>query len=99
MLNQNSRLLLPLATLLLSAFSVSSLAYPPRPRENPPRPPQEAIEACESLSEGDSCSFEGRHQELVTGMCVTLKEDEALLACKPERGGPEYEERREPPAQ
>jgi len=48
-------------------------------------PPQEAIDACNSSSEGKSCSFEAPHGT-VSGSCISVKEG---LVCAPkdsERG-------------
>jgi hypothetical protein len=51
----------------------------------PPRPPQEAIDACENLSEGASCSFTG-HGHTMTGTCHG---PEGLpSACMPNGGPP-----------
>lgn len=46
--------------------------------------PQEAITACSSLSEGDSCTASGPMGDM-TGTCVTL---DSQLACMPEGGPP-----------
>ena len=52
-------------------------------------PPPEAIESCAALAEGDACSFSGRNDEQVNGVCFAPKGAE--LACKPDdhsdRGG------------
>jgi hypothetical protein len=45
-------------------------------------PPPQAIEACANLSEGDACTFDGRNDEELTGVCFAPSEAE--LACKPE---------------
>lgn len=47
-------------------------------------PPQEAIDACQSSSAGDSCSFSGRDGETLSGTC-DQKEESSPLTCKPER--------------
>jgi len=50
-------------------------------------PPQEAIDACEGLAEGDSCSFVIEAQ----GTCESLRRSEGVV-CRPEghgRGGRE----------
>lgn len=44
-------------------------------------PPPAAVEACAALLEGDSCSFIGRRDEEVEGICFLP--DEAVLACRP----------------
>ena len=46
-------------------------------------PPPEAIDACASQSEGDSCSFAGRDDQQLSGVCFTPP-DRDTLACKPE---------------
>jgi hypothetical protein len=50
----------------------------------PQGPPPEAVEACEGLSEGDSCEFTSPRGDTISGTCQTIEE---LLACVPE-GGP-----------
>lgn len=45
-------------------------------------PPPEAIEACENLNEGDACSFSGRDNSEMSGVCFAPSDRE--LACKPE---------------
>src|SRR5262245_42774625 len=52
------------------------------PRNGHRGPPQVAIDACASLSEGDACSFTGRNDETVDGTCFAPPDHE--LACKPE---------------
>lgn len=60
-------------------------------------PPAEAIEACKGLSAKDICQFNGRNNELVSGVCDTprtSKTDEAAtLMCRPNR-----DSRDKPPA-
>ena len=48
-------------------------------------PPAEAVEACAALSTDQACSFIGRRDKDVSGMCVINKNDESQLVCKPER--------------
>ncbi len=55
--------------------------------ERPPRPPAEALEACEELEAGDACSFEGRNDETVEGTCFTPGDDKPL-ACRPSNPPP-----------
>jgi hypothetical protein len=45
-------------------------------------PPPQAIEACNGLSDGAACKFEGRHGEL-EGTCMVPHESEDVMACKP----------------
>ncbi len=54
--------------------------------QRPPRPPQEALDACVELAAGDACEFDhdGHH---VTGTCFTPDEDHPL-ACKPDQPPP-----------
>ncbi|HYQ02929.1 MAG TPA: hypothetical protein VER96_29860 [Polyangiaceae bacterium] len=57
---------------------------PSRPADaRPPRkPPQEAFDACKSLSEGDACSVSFRGQTM-TGTCRKGPNGESELACVP----------------
>lgn len=48
---------------------------------NPPRPPREAVEACEGSGSGNTCSFQSPRGR-ITGTCRNLQN---LLACVPER--------------
>lgn len=50
--------------------------------EHPPRPPREALEACEEMEAGDACAFQGRNDETVEGTCFTPGDDKPL-ACRP----------------
>ncbi|MBL7004175.1 MAG: hypothetical protein ISR69_09140 [Gammaproteobacteria bacterium] len=50
-------------------------------------PPPEAFEACANLSEGNSCSFTGRRDEEVSGICAIPPREESLI-CAPEGGPP-----------
>ncbi len=54
-------------------------------------PPLVAIEACAAAVDGDSCSFEGRRGEALSGQCVTDREE--VLACRPEGGPPKLRQR------
>ena len=55
-------------------------------RHRPPRrPPQEAIEACEGMCEGDTVQFETPRGHTITGVC---KEKNGLLFAVPEGGPP-----------
>jgi hypothetical protein len=46
-------------------------------------PPPEAIEACESLQEGDSVSFETRHGDTIDAQCLIV--DDVLVAVPKDR--------------
>jgi signal transduction histidine kinase len=48
-------------------------------------PPQEAIEACDGKSEGDSCTFNSK-QGILDGECHAGVEN--VFACRPHRGSP-----------
>jgi hypothetical protein len=48
-------------------------------------PPPQALEACEAGVEGDSCSFENRRGETLTGNCGMNRDE--VLSCRPEGGG------------
>lgn len=61
-----------------SSFSLTAYAQQPRERRGPP---PEAVEACQSKSEGDACSFEGR-RGFVSGLCLSPPDAE-WLACRP----------------
>lgn len=54
--------------------------------EEEKRPPREAVEACETASEGDACSFSGREGENVSGSCAAPPE--RPLACRPDHPPP-----------
>lgn len=51
-------------------------------------PPPEALDACANLAEGDACSFTGRRDETVEGICIMPPNDEEALVCAPEGGPP-----------
>jgi hypothetical protein len=61
-------------------------------QQRPPRdehrsgPPEEALLACKGLTENDVCSFAGRNDELVSGVCSTPlhQTNEITLACRPD---------------
>ena len=58
---------------------------PPDDDDDDMTPPDEAVEACDGKSAGDSCEFEGMGGESVTGTCEQLGD---VLACVPEDGPP-----------
>ena len=49
-------------------------------------PPQEALDACANLSEGDTCSFESQRGTM-NGECRLSPQGQPPLACAPPRGG------------
>lgn len=61
-------------------------------KQRPPRdehhfdPPQEALLACKGLTLNDVCSFAGRNDEMINGVCSTPPhaDDDTTLACKPD---------------
>ena len=61
-------------------------------QQRPPRDehrsgaPEEALLACKGLTKNDVCSFAGRTDELINGVCSTPphQTDEITLACKPD---------------
>ena len=55
-------------------------------------PPPVAIEACAAADDGDSCSFEGRRGETLSGKCVTDREE--VMACRPDGGPPRLRPRK-----
>ncbi|MGV8835883.1 hypothetical protein [Cellvibrio sp.] len=75
--------------ILLHSFAMPVYAAE---QQRPPRdehhfgPPHEALLACKGLTENDVCSFAGRNDELVNGVCSTPphQTDEITLACKPD---------------
>ena len=59
---------------------------PPRDEHHRAGPPEEARLACKGLSENDVCSFAGRNDELINGVCSTPPQEteNEILACKPD---------------
>jgi len=49
-------------------------------------PPEEAIAACESVSEGEACSFESPRGDVIQGSCEITRAN--VAACVPEGGRP-----------
>ncbi len=76
-----------LSALIFSILFISStMSYAKSERGGRRGAPPEAVEACENLSEGDSCSFSGRRGS-VEGSCIKPQQEE-VLACAPEGGPP-----------
>lgn len=75
-----------LCTTALPAFADASTDSQPQPEHKRHAPPPEAIEACKGLTEQDICQFNGRNNDLVSGICTTsrkAKTDEtATLTCR-----------------
>ena len=82
MLRSHSRILMIVGAVTVAVGACS----PPPPKHSGPKgpPPTEAIEACEGLSDGASCTAEvkGRSTE---GTCRKGPEQDAELACMPSR--------------
>ncbi len=85
-IRQRTALALFIATSLLATVAT---AAPDESQEGKRRgPPPEAFEACATLSEGTSCTFEGRRGDL-DGTCVIPRHDEQALVCAPLGGRPD----------
>ena len=67
-----------LAGLILFALMTSSALAKPPNGERPKTPPPEAIEACESLQEGDKVSFETPRGDTLEAQCLIV--DDVLVA-------------------
>ena len=63
-----------------------------RVQTGPPRPPQEAITACEGKSEGDRVAFQGPRGDTIEGTCRYMGQ---LLFVIPEGGPPARQHRRQ----
>ena len=74
-----------ISILVLSMITLTAQAKEGRSGERK-GPPPEAITACEGLEVSQACSFTGRHDKEVSGVCIVPRNDDSLLACKPERG-------------
>lgn len=82
-----------ISLLVASMFCVTALASHAEPVEAQDqadndrkrrKPPRQAMEACENASNGDTCSFEGREGESVSGTCHRPPGDTSKpLACRP----------------
>ncbi|HFS85293.1 MAG TPA: hypothetical protein ENK72_01595 [Epsilonproteobacteria bacterium] len=68
-------------TLLIFAFAAETMPPPPGGDR---KPPQEAITACEDLTEQSSCSVETPRGDTLEGKCVQMQND-TTLACMPDR--------------
>lgn len=78
------RITLPITLFLLlcTAAPLSSAKPDERGGRRPPPPPQEAIDACAAKQENAACSFSGRRNDLVEGMCISPPRLESLV-CAP----------------
>jgi hypothetical protein len=88
MKSANQRLI-QLGLFAVLTFSTNLIfAQPPGGQGGPRKPPQEALEACKSLSSGQTCSFSAS-RGTVSGTCWAP--EGKPLACKPKdasAGGP-----------
>ncbi len=74
--------------LVILAFSQFVNAQQAKRRGGRPHgPPPEAIEACSNANANDSCSFEGRRGEALSGTCADSPQG---LACRPEGKPPRH---------
>lgn len=72
--------------IIIVIMSLSSTGYARGSGNRPPHsPPQEAIDACSSKSETDTCEFVSPHGDTIIGTCAKIQNQ---LACKPEGGPP-----------
>jgi hypothetical protein len=62
---------------LTIGFQVHAQSIPPT------TPPQEAIQACDGKTSGDTCSFTGMRNDTVTGTCRNGPDGQGALACAP----------------
>lgn len=70
------------ASVLLTASALSYAGPDGKHGKGSGVPPAEALEACISLAEGASCSFVGRGDKTVEGVCTSKKgQDDAVLTC------------------
>jgi hypothetical protein len=81
----------PIFTVLWASAALGALALLPIPasaNDNstpppPPQPPQEAVDACASLSEGVPCSVT-YHSHSMQGTCRNSPSGDGPLACAPQ---------------
>lgn len=86
LINQKWHIVLAVA-LATSIFLPQASANPNKRGGERGGPPPEAIEACANQTEGSSCSFAGRSDQQMQGVCMSPPQGEGALACAPE-GGP-----------
>ncbi len=72
------------ATALLCASAIAQPKGRGGDRGHRRGPPAEALQACEGLSENDSCAFES-DRGTVEGICRLSPEGQPPLACAPEK--------------
>lgn len=71
-----------LMTLMVAVLLTPVWAGDDNRRGRPKQPPAEALEACSAQIEGDACSFVGRREKTLSGVCLVVPEEQ--LACVPE---------------
>jgi len=81
--------MLNLKTIILSLMFISSLSFASgnnhkKHKKGKAMHHKMAMEACSSLSSGDSCSFDSKKKGTVTGTCMTKGSSE-VLKCKPNK--------------
>jgi hypothetical protein len=88
-MKKNHRIKLVLASVMILIFCSLSHGQEHEQGQNKngnrgehPRPPKEALDACESKSDGNECHFQGREKETITGTCFR-PETHLPLACRP----------------
>ena len=86
--NRTNAMIAVLVLLLAGPASAASARPGPGGGEGRRGPPPEAIKACEGKQSNDQCSFTGRGDETLTGICSAPPGVDEL-ACAPEGGPPE----------
>ena len=74
---------------LLSTGTALADKAPQRPSMEgmPPKPPAEAIAACDEKIVSDVCEFKGRRNELIQGVCTASPDKQhssTIIACRPD---------------
>lgn len=71
--------------LMACLCATTMMAETPDEQKKRKWPPQRAIDACQQMYAGDSCSFERRNGNNVNGVCFIPKREGAVKACMPEK--------------
>lgn len=82
-------------TLFISSTITVANANPGERRGPPGAPPEEAITACASLSEGEACSFTTSNGDAIEGSCKAAPRGDGPLACAPAGGPPNQQNRQQ----